>query len=91
MKCENFFCDNYSELKTQNCKRYSGWIFDDCEARKNFRKLVEEKFTSDNSDYITAVKRIKNIINGRGDSTTKVLKCKDILCRLNFPKSENCT
>ena len=46
MKCENFFCDNYCESKTNNCTRYSGGTFDDCVARKNFRKLAEEKFNN---------------------------------------------
>jgi len=35
------------------------------------------------SNSAVIVRKINSIINGRGDSVTKVLKCKDILTKLS--------
>lgn len=45
-------------------------------------KLVEVENTSNNTGSHKILQAIDAIINGRGDSVTKVAKCKDVLAKL---------
>ena len=45
----------------------------------SLRETTESPSTSSNNTY--ALQEIRTIINGRGDTVTKVAKCKDILAQ----------
>ena len=51
-----------------------------CGSWNRIKKVLEAVPTAHNS-AMDAMRAIRAVINGRGDSVTKVLKCKDILAQ----------
>jgi hypothetical protein len=53
------------------------------EAAKRLKEGSDEDAPSDDKT-VEAMRKIRAVINGRGDSVTKVLKCKDILAYMGI-------
>ena len=66
-------------LQIQNLVEQQGY-HDDFDSWNRIKKVLEAVPTAHNS-AMDAMRAILAVINGRGDSVTKVLKCKDILAQ----------